>query len=66
MVCTQKQRKQFQHTGTDLTLSLIYQSADSPQSPIPMIKIYYTMTKTDRNVQSVANCSITQKSLRVL
>ena len=66
MVCTQKQGKQSQHTGTELTLSFTFQSAESPQSPVPILQIYYTMTKIDRNMQPVANCSITQKSLGIL
>jgi hypothetical protein len=37
-----------------------------PQSPDPILNIYYIIIKTDRNMRSYAEFSITQKSLRLL
>jgi hypothetical protein len=33
-------------------------------NPVPILKICYLITKTNRNMQSLAYCSLTQKVLR--
>ena len=33
----------------------------SPPSPVPVLKIYYLITKTDGNHESFSNCCLTQK-----
>jgi hypothetical protein len=37
-----------------------------PRSPVPILEIYYTVTKTDKNMQSLVNCSITHKFMCAL
>jgi hypothetical protein len=46
--------------------NLLKKKYKCPQIPDPILNIYYIITKTDRNMQSYANCSITQKSLCLL
>jgi hypothetical protein len=44
-----------------MTVHTLNHWRNSPPSPVPVLKIYYLITKTDRNHESFANCCLTRK-----